>query len=154
MKADAGAISRFVGTNWPKAVAALKEVDTFLKEHPGVPTWVRGRFADIRRRIDAVQQRRGDAAKIRAILEIIRSEAREFEAQGLHRIEADSWIQRADNIERRVRLAEVLDERDRKKTLGRLRTEADALVADLIDATAIVPSTPAPQPPEDEPHAP
>jgi hypothetical protein len=101
-----------------------------------------------------VQQRRGDAAKIRAILEIIRSEAREFEAQGLHRIDADSWIQRADTIERRVRLAEVLDERNRKKTLGRLRTEADALVADLIDATAIVPSTPAPQPPEDEPHAP
>ena len=144
MKADTRAISRFIGTNWPKAVAALKEVDAFLKEHPDVPTWLRRRFDDIRKRIETIPQRRGDAAKIRAMLDIVRTEARDFEAQGGHRIDAASWAQRADNLERRVRLAEVLNQPEQRTALARLRAEADALVGDLIDATATVQSLPAP----------
>jgi hypothetical protein len=150
MRADPKAISRFIGTNWPRAVAALKEVDAVLKEHPDVPTWVRGRFDDIRKRIETIPQRRGDAAKIRAVLEIVRTEAREFEVQGGHRIDAASWARRADNLERRVRLAEVVKQPEQKAALTRLRVEADALVGDLIDATASVPALPMHQPQEGE----
>jgi hypothetical protein len=156
MKADARAISRFVGSNWPRVVAAFKEVDAFLKAHPDVPDWLRGRFEDIRKRIAEAQQRRSDAGKIRAMLEIVRVEARELEARGRHEppIDAASWIRRADNLERRVRLAEHLNQPEQRKTLARLRAEADALVGELIDATATVRSLPASGQSEGEPPAP
>ena len=158
MKADPGAISQFVVKNWPRALAALKELDTFLKAHPGVPTWLRGRLDDIRRRIDAVQKRRGDAARIRGMLDIIRTESRELAAHEGHRSATDpaAWIRRADTIDHRVRLAEVQDRPEQRRTLARLKAEADLLLADLIDATADVPSgleSEQPDGPEDEPEA-
>jgi hypothetical protein len=137
MAADGGGIWRTVAKNSPRVVAAVKELDAFLKEHPGIPTWLRDQADTMRKRLIAVQQRRGDAARIRGILDIVRSEAHELgRHEGGGAIDTAAWIGRADNIERRVRLAENQDRSDQRKTLARLRAEAGALLADLIEAVA------------------
>ncbi len=147
MKADAKALSRFVVQNWPRAREAFKEVDAFLKDHPAVPLWFRGRVEDLRKRFEVAQLQRSDAGRIRATLEIVRTEVRGVQGQPDPALVVDptSWLQRADNIERRVRLAEAQSKPEQRKTLARLRAEADALIADLIDESAADAARPTPQ---------
>lgn len=152
MPADARAVWRFAVKNWPKAVAALGALRVFLKDHPEISKWLREQFDDIAQRVVAVQKRRGDAARIRGILDIIRDVAREWGVQKGDPSTADAalWLRRADDIELGVRLAEQQPRPDQKRTLARLGAEADALLADLLQAMARVRSLPAPEPPEDE----
>lgn len=147
MKADAKAVSRFVVQNWPRAREAFKEVDAFLKEHPAVPLWFRGRVEDLRKRFQAAQLRSSDAGRIRATLEIVRAEVQGGQSQPGSALVLDpvSWLQRADHIERRVRLAEAQSKPEQRKSMERLRAEADALIAALIDETATDATRPAPQ---------
>jgi hypothetical protein len=155
MEGDARGVSRFVAKNWPRVVVALKEVETFLKDHPEVPNRLRRQLDDIRKRLDAVQNLRGDAARIREMLNVVRSEARDLDGPGGTQSTAGAarWTSRADNIERRVRLAELQDQPAQKNTLAGLRAEAGVLIAELIDATANAGSLSLPQreEPEDEP---
>jgi hypothetical protein len=144
MEADTGGVSRFVAKNWPRVVVALKEAETFLKDHPEVPARLRRQFDDIRKRLAAVQNLRGDGARIREMLNVVRSEAPELDGP------AARWTSRADNIERRVRLAELQDQPAQKNTLAGLREEAGVLIAELIDATANR-SLPGSEEPGDEP---
>jgi hypothetical protein len=155
MRADAGAMWRFAVRNWPKILAAVGALNAFLKEHPGVSTWLREQLDDIGKRVVAVQARRGDAARIRGMLDIIRDVAREWDAHQGDRSTADAapWLRRADDIELGVRLAEKQARPDQKRTLVRLRAETDALLADLLQAMARARSLPATDSPGNEPDA-
>jgi hypothetical protein len=144
MRVDTGAMWRFVVKNWPQIVAALGTANTFLKEHPGLQDWWRERLNDVSKRVAAVQQRRGDAARIRGMLDIIRDVAHELDASAADpsRVDAAGWTRRADDIELGVRLAESQARPERRRTLARLKTETDALLADVIDAIARVRALP------------
>jgi hypothetical protein len=149
----AGTAVKFVVKNGPKIVAALGTVSVFLKNHPEIPAWFREQLDDIPKRISAAQARRTDAARIRGMLDIIRDVAREAEVNEADPSTADAatWIRRADEIELRVRLAEALPRPEQKKTLARLRTETEALLAERIDAVTGAPPVPASDSPSDEP---
>jgi hypothetical protein len=142
--ADAATIWKFMVRNWPRIAAAVGTIDTFLKEHPGVPAWFRERLGDVRVQLLAVQQRRGEAARIRGMLGILRDVAQDLDAHDATRprVDAAEWLGHADNIERRVRLAEAQSRAERRKSLERLRAETDGLLAALIDATAHARSVP------------
>jgi hypothetical protein len=153
---NVGTMWRFLVKNWPKIIAAIGTLDLFLKNHPGIPAWFRERLDEIPKRIVAVQKRHGDAAKIRGMLDIIRDVAHQLDAHEGAQATTDaaaSWIRRADDIELGVRLAESQARTEQKKTLARLRTETDALLAELIDAIARVRALPASEPPDDEPRS-
>jgi hypothetical protein len=147
MRVDTGAIWRFVVKNWPQIVAALTTANRFLKDHPDLQAWWRQRLNDVSARVVAVQRRRSEAARIRGVLDIIRDVAHELEThQEDHPgFEAAPWVRRADDIELGVRLAETQARAEQRRTLGRLRTETDALLAQLLDATARLRSLPVPE---------
>jgi hypothetical protein len=154
MAANVGAAWRFAVKNAPRVFAALGALDVFLKKNPAVSTWLRKQLDEIPKRLAAVQKRRGDAARIRGMLDIVRTVAQELDAQTSGRSTADAatWIRRADDIELRVRLAEAQPRPDQKKTLAGLKAEAEALLADLIEE-ARVRSLPATAPDEAEAEA-
>lgn len=154
MLAGTGAIWQFLSKNWPHIVRALQAVDAFLKIHPGVSTWIRQQLEEIRGRVVSVQKRRGEAAKIRGMLEIVKDVALELDTHAGHLSTADAttWIRRADDIERGVRIAETQARPDRKKSLARLRAETDVLLAEVIDAMAGVRPLPATATTDDETH--
>jgi hypothetical protein len=140
MRVDTGAVWRFVVKNWPQIVSALTAANRYLKDHPGLQDWWRERLTEVSKRIVAVQQRRGDAARIRGMLDIIRDVARELDehAADRSRVDAAGWTRRADDIELGVRLAESQARPERRRTLARLKTETDALLAEVVDAIARV----------------
>lgn len=128
----------FVVKNGPAALAAGARLITFLKDHPALPTWFRDQADDLRKRVAEILKRRGDAPRIRGMLDIIRDVAHQMEAHGPEGsgATAASWIAQADNIEQRVRLAEAQLGATQKKTLARIATETDELLAALIEETA------------------
>lgn len=148
MASPAGAISVAVRRgwpllvkHWPKVLVAFGALTKWLNDHPDVPDRIRKRFADLPTRILDAQQRRGDAAKIRATLDIVRDVARDaHEAESS--FDAGSWTRRADDIALGVRLAEELARPQRRTTLARLKAQTDTLLADLIDAVAHLHSGP------------
>jgi hypothetical protein len=129
---------KFIVKNGPKAMAAAAALMAFLKDHPALPSWFRHQADELRKRIAKIPERHGDAARIRGMLDIIRDVAQQTEAHGPQGsgATAASWIARADNIEQRVRLAEAQQGATRKKTLARIATETDELLAALIEETA------------------
>lgn len=151
MAADTARIWTFVVTNWPRIAGAIGTMDRFLKEHPDISAWFRERLDEVRKQLIAVQQRRGDAARIRGMLDILRDVVRDLEARPAARpvIDASEWIGHAENIERRVRLAEAQSRPEQRKSLARLRAETDGLLAALIDETARVQPRPTLGSPED-----
>lgn len=129
----------------PRLVAVITAASAFIASHPEVPAWFRRRLENVQEKIAAAQQQRGDAAKIRAMLTIIREVAGELDAHDGEQPSTDpaTWLRRADSIDRGVRLAEAQPRPDQKKTLARLRTETGDLLAELIEVTTPTYSAPA-----------
>ena len=138
MLGQAVQLGRLVIKHGPQILSAVSMIRTFIKANPSLPTWARERLNDIAKRLDGVQKRRGDAAQIRGKLEIVRTEARDLEAEPADRVPASSstWVQRADDIDRALGLAEQLAKAAQKRTLARLNGQADDLLAEVIDAIA------------------
>lgn len=115
----------------------FKALDDFLKDHPGFSTWLRDQSGDVRNRLLEERARRSDPARIREKLDRIRSEARDLQEHptGRSTIDPVAWITQADAIERGVRFAEVQDRNDRKRTLARLKVDADGLLRVFIEET-------------------
>jgi hypothetical protein len=155
MPVTVGAIWQLLVKHWPKIVAALTLFETFIKNHPGLPVWLKAQFEEVSKRVIAAQKRRGAAARIRGMLAIIRDVARDLDAHDGEQSTTDAanWIRRADDIELGVRLAETQARADQKKTLNRLRGETDTLLADLLEA-ARVRSLSATESPADKPQIP
>jgi hypothetical protein len=143
----AGTVFRLVVKNAPKIGVALQAVNVFLKANPAISTWARERLTAVPKQVAAVQKRHGDAAKIRGMLDIVREVAGELEAHASDAagpVVAAPWVQRADDIERGVRLAEKQSPPERRKSFARLKEQADALLAELLEATTRVQTVPAP----------
>ena len=145
-----GTALRLAVKNAPKIIAAIGALSVFLKNHPDISTRARETLEGIPKRLTTVLQRHGDAAKIRGILGIIRDVAGELDAPATSgpRIDAGEWLAKADGIERRVRLAEAQPRAEQKKTLAGLLSEAEALLADFIQATADTKPSSPPKPPD------
>lgn len=146
---------QFVVKNWPRIAAAFATVNLFLQRNPTISARVREQLEDIQKRLVALQHRRSDAGRIRGMLDIVRDVARELEAQDEgSSVAAAAWLRRADTIERGVRLAEAQPRQEQKRTLARFKADAEALLAELVEATARTEADPAPAPPEVEPPTP
>lgn len=132
----------------PKIGAAIAVLSTFLNENPGISTWSRKRIQEINKRIEALSNR-GDAARIREMLDIVRDVAQDSDVRdgGWSEAHAEQWKNHADNIGHRVRLAEALPKPDRKRALAELLTETETLLADAINALARVSSGESVEPP-------
>jgi len=133
-----GTALRLAVKNAPRIIAAVGALSVFLKNHPDLSTRARETLEAVPKRFTAALQRHGDAAKTRGILGIIRDVAGELDVPGASgpKIDATEWLAKADGIERRVRLAEAQPRPEQKKTLAGLLSEAEALLADFIQATA------------------
>jgi len=138
MSPIAGTVAKLVIKYGPKAIAAIISMATLIAKNPAMAEWAKKQFEDISRRMQEVSKERGDAAKTRGTLSVIRDVARALEANdpGKDETHADLWIQRADKIELRVQLAEALPRTPKKKALSDLKAEATSLLAVLSDVTA------------------
>lgn len=121
----------------PQLGTAVAAIGTFLAKNPKVSTWAQEHLDDLPKRLAVVLQRRGDAAKIRGVLEVTRDSVRTLRSKDAERVRdvADGWVTRADDLELVVGLAEHLGASERRRTLARLRTKADALLAEVIEFT-------------------
>lgn len=119
----------------PQALTAVSVLTKFVTDNPAVPAWFRDRLRDVPKRMNAVQKRHGEAAKIRGTLEIIRDVAQDAHTADA-RINAADYRSRADRIELGVRLAETQDRQARKIQLGRLKADTDALLAELLESVS------------------
>jgi hypothetical protein len=72
------------------------------------------------------------------MLDILRDVVHDLDAHDASRSSIDpaEWLGHADNIERRVRLAEAQSRPAQRRSLAALRAETDGLLAALIDRTA------------------
>ncbi len=122
--------------HWPKVVQTIPVVVRFVQDNPAVPAWFRERLADVPRRLAAAYARRSPAARIRATLEIVRDVARDAERADASRMTAKHYLDRANGIERGVRLAEAQSRPQQGTTFERLTKETDALLADLLEVVA------------------
>jgi hypothetical protein len=158
MPSTAGAIVKAAVKHGPKIAAGVITFVAFVKENPAITTWLREHLGDIPKRLNEVNARHGDAAKFRGMLEIIRDVARELDAHAGDQptTHAATWLEHADKIELGVRLAEAQPRPEQKRTLARLRTETEELLAELLQATAGVqtdPSTESTEPESAEPES-
>lgn len=127
--------------HWPKILMAVGALTKFVNDHPDLPDRFRKQLSALPDRIADAQRRRGDAAKIRGTLDIVRDVARDAQ-EAEHAFESATWIRRADDIALGVRLAEELDRPQRKPALAKLKAQTDTLLADLIDTVAHLHSGP------------
>jgi hypothetical protein len=128
-----GKLVKLAVKHGPKLVSAIGLLATFMKNNPGIPSWFRKQLDDVNKRV------------VRGMLDIVKDVASKLREHDRERsgADADRWIERADSIGHRVRLAEALPKASQKKTLAGLLSETEALLAELIDALARVgpPST-------------
>ena len=122
----------------PQLLAAAGAISAFVKQNPSLPAWAKERLSGVASQLDRVNKRRGDAEQIRGKLEIVRKEAEDVqsEAAGPSPDGSATWLQRANDIERALRLAEQQEKTAQKRTLTRLKADADALLAEVIDTIA------------------
>jgi hypothetical protein len=146
MPSPAGTVLSLLTRAWPlllkygpKAVAAFGVLSKFVADNPRIPTWFRERLEHLPTRLSDVQRRPGDAAKIRGTLEIIRDVARDAQKAD-ERVDAEDYVNRADRIERGVKLAETQDRREQRALLGKLKADTDALLAELLEAVSGTPA--------------
>jgi hypothetical protein len=139
MASPVGTVLSLVTKAWPlvlkygpKAVAALTVVTKFVSDNPKVPEWFRKRIEDLPNRLSDVQKKRGDAAKIRGTLEIIREVALDAQRADAS-VDAGAYVARADRIERGVRLAETQERGDQKPLLAKLKSDTDSLLAAVLE---------------------
>ena len=144
MAGRAQAVFQFALKHGPKMGEALAVLVSFIKANPDLPAVLRERLVDISRRINALSKR-GGAAKINGMLDIIRDFARDASPAGADsRVDAGLWMSRVDSIRHRVRLASALPRPAQKKNLALLMTETENALADLINTLAIEGSTVSP----------
>lgn len=122
----------------PSLMKAAQNVREFVKEHPTIPSWVQARLNDIATQTDTIRKRRGDAAQIRGMVDLVRTQALSSDVSG----DVAAWVKRADTIELRVGMTEKLSQPLQKTTLAAIKQEAEALLAEFIGALAYVPPTP------------
>lgn len=124
-----------IAKHGPTLMRAVADMRSFMKDHPGVPNWVQDRYTDITRQTDALRKKRGDAAQIRGMVDIVREQAQSADVSG----DVAEWVKRADTITLRVGLAERLPPSLRETTIAGLKAESESLLAEFIDALAYVP---------------
>jgi hypothetical protein len=120
------------------APGALVFVTKFLQDHPTVPDWTKQRLTDVADRLRRL--RPGDAEQIQGKLAIVRDEVAKMD--DVPAALTGGWLKRAANIEHGANLASKLGKPEQKKTLGSLREQADALLAEVIAAIAYSPANP------------
>ncbi|GAA2753598.1 hypothetical protein [Amnibacterium kyonggiense] len=130
-----GSIIRLAAKHGPKIGVAATAIGGFLAKNPEVSAWLKGRVETLPKQLDAIRKRRGDAAQIRGMLEIVRDVAGKLHAEGAAAAVASDWVRRADDVELGVQLAERLSPPAKKEAVSRLKTRAEALLAELIEAT-------------------
>jgi hypothetical protein len=122
-------------TYGPRVLTAFTVVSKFAADNPLIPKWFRERLEHLPNRLNEVQKRHGDAAKIRGTLDIIRDVARDAQTAN-EPVDAALYVSRADRIERGVKLAETRDRQEQKPLLGKLKADTDALLADVLEAVS------------------
>ncbi|MGT2427145.1 hypothetical protein [Amnibacterium kyonggiense] len=130
-----GSIFKLAAKHGPKLGVAATAVGGFLAKNPEVSAWLKGRVDALPGQRDSIRRRRGDAAQIRGMLDIVRDVAGKLRADGAPAAAASDWVRRADDVELGVQLAERLSPPAKKEALSRLKTRAEALLAELIEAT-------------------
>ena len=138
MPAAAGAFAKLAREYGPKAGKVIAAAAMLFVKNPHMTEWAQKAFEEIQRRMVEMSAQRGDAAKTRVMLSAVRDVARTVETNdpGKDDTHADMWIKRADKIELRIQLAEVLPRTPKKKALSDLKAEATSLLAALSDVTA------------------
>lgn len=119
----------------PSLMKAVGNVREYVNDHPTIPAWVQERLDNVVRQVDSVRKRRGDAAQISGLLEVLREQMVSLDGA----VDLSQWTDHAHNIERRVRVAEKLSQPLRDQKLAELRAETETLLAGFIDAIAYVP---------------
>lgn len=128
----------------PKLGVAATALGAFLSKNPEVAAWLRERASTMPTQLAEVRKRRGDAAQIRGMLEIVRDVAGKLRVDGADGADGGAgadgatsadWLRRADDIDLAVQLAERMGQPERRKALARLKTRSEALLDDLIEAT-------------------
>jgi hypothetical protein len=139
-----GEIVKLLMKHGPKALEWGNALAEFIRKNPNLPVWTRKQIDGMSKRLKELSLQRGDAAKVRGMLEIIRDGARKLEAHGGVRPEtaAAPWLERADNINLRIDLAVAQPKAEQKRSLAGLKSEATTLLAELIEATERAGSTP------------
>lgn len=135
---NVAAVQRFVAANWPKLVKAwphVRRAIEFAAANVDLSKRAQRRVGDLVQRIADAQQRHGDAAKIRALLQGARETAGEIDADdAAGSSSVAEWLLRAQRIERAVGLADKQTGAAKKKALTGLKQQTDELVADMIAA--------------------
>lgn len=130
---------------WPTVVTVITALIAFLKDHPNLPAWVQKRITLVLQQLADAQKKRGEAAKIRAMLQIARKTADDLRSRQPDQFagQASEWVAQADKIELSIDLAETQPKAERKETLSRLRKQTDVLVASVLNALTGVRALPA-----------
>lgn len=118
----------FARKHWKAIGAALAFISKFVADHPEMPSWIRAQFDRIQKRLLKQIVKPTPEGRIAGMLEVVCDEARRAGRD----FDSAPWVDRADAIQRDLRLAKLQDRAARKQTLSRLREETDKLVADLL----------------------
>ena len=117
---------------------AIAFIRKFLKDNPDLVDWAKRRLASIAEGISAVKGMPSGSARVRgtAVLARREAEALQTESTGVPASASASWIQRADEIERALAVAEKSPEATQPEAIDSLTTDADQLVAEIIETVA------------------
>ena len=136
-----GLINKAVVFAWKhKALltTAVAAIGKFLADHPNLSAWAKSRLNDIAKRMQKVPTKQGDAAQILGTVGVIRTEANSLAAENgdIPAAVTASWLKRANDIEHAVRLAEQQSQPLQRRTLAKLKSDTEAVLAEIIETVA------------------
>ncbi|ACQ78440.1 hypothetical protein Bcav_0175 [Beutenbergia cavernae DSM 12333] len=120
----------------PLALAAWRQVDKYLKEHPDVSAASKQQILRWRDQVIAVKNRRSVEGRLRGTLEVVDRLAAEHASSGRpERVAtARDWADRAADITRALDMAVTRTGTQKKLMLDRIAARTDALAAEAFES--------------------
>jgi len=119
---------------WPLAKKLATQVSVIVANNPDIQK----RLENMGKRIADVQRARTPEAKIARAMESVREQAEivlrseTTTAESVASVQAMSWKQRADQVERALRILQHQPRKMQKSQLPRIAAMADSLVAEVL----------------------
>ena len=137
MPSNASRLLQFAWKHKALLTTAVAAIGKFLADHPNLPAWAKSRLDDIAKRMQKVPTKQGDAAQILGTVGVVRTEANSLAAESdIPASVTASWLKRANDIEHAVRLAEQQSQPLQRRTLAKLKSDTEAVLAEIIETVA------------------
>lgn len=121
---------------WPLALEAWRQVDKFVKDHPGLPDTVRRRLDAWRAGFADAQKKRTPEARVSATLDVIRRLADEAagdeDISSVDAVDGAELRRRVDAVQRALEIVEAQAGDARRVMLRQVVKRADALAAEAF----------------------